>query len=69
MELVELLYTAYHADFGICVQTNDAERLRQKLYALRKENPDFDPLSFIISPLNGIDLWVIKQPKDTVNEG
>jgi hypothetical protein len=67
--LVELLYAAYHADLGICVETNDAERLRQKLYPLRKDNPDFLPLAFVISPLNGIDLWIIKQPKDTLDEG
>jgi hypothetical protein len=66
--LVELLYAAYHADLGICVETNDAERLRQKLYPLRKENPDFLPLAFVISPLNGIDLWIIKQPKEIASE-
>jgi hypothetical protein len=64
---MDLLYSAYQAEHGICVETNDAERLRQKLYPLRKENPDFHPLAFIISPLNGIDLWIIKQPKELVN--
>ena len=66
IELVELLYAAYHADLGVVVETNDAERLRQKLYPLRKENPDFDSLAFVISPLNGIDLWIVKQPKETL---
>ena len=65
--LLDLLYAAYHSELGICVETNDAERLRQKLYPMRKENPDFDPLAFVISPLNGIDLWIIKQPKEIVN--
>jgi hypothetical protein len=66
--LIELLYAAYHAERGIVVETNDAERLRQKLYPLRKENPDFDSLAFVISPLNGMDLWIINQPKETVSE-
>ena len=67
VSLTDLLYAAYHSEVGVCVETNDAERLRQKLYPLRKENPDFEPLSFIISPLNSIDLWIIKQPKETIN--
>jgi hypothetical protein len=67
IELIEVLYAAYHANFGVVVETSDPERLRQKLYPLRKENPDFDCLAFVISPLNGIDLWIVKQPKETVN--
>ena len=67
LELVEIMYAAIHSENGVVVETNDAERLRQKLYPLRKENPDFEPLAFVISPLNGIDLWIIKQPKETIN--
>jgi hypothetical protein len=66
-DLMELLYAAYHSEVGVCVETNDAERLRQKLYPLRKENPDFEPLAFVISPLNNIDLWIIKQPKEIID--
>lgn len=65
--LVELLYAAYHAEFGVVVETNDPERLRQKLYPLRKENPDFEPLAFVISPMNPQDLWIIKQPKEVID--
>lgn len=66
--LVELLYAAYHSESGVVVETDDAEFLRQKLYPLRKENlEDFECLAFVISPLNGVDLWIIKQPKETVN--
>lgn len=67
IELVELLYAAYHSSFGVVVETDDPERLRQKLYPLRKSNPDFEPLAFVISPLNPQDLWIIKQPKETLN--
>lgn len=61
LELTERLYEALHATFGIVVETEDPERLRQKLYAIRRENEDFLPLSFIISPLNGRDLWIVKK--------
>lgn len=65
--LIDLLYAAYHSELGVVIETNDAERLRQKLYPLRKDQSDFDNLAFVISPLNGIDLWIIKQPKETID--
>lgn len=64
---LDLLYSAYHSSLGIVVETNDPERLRQKLYPLRKENPDFECLAFVISPLNGMDLWIIRQPTEIVD--
>lgn len=67
VELTELLYAAYHSEHGVVIETNDAERLRQKLYPMKKDNPDFENLAFIISPLNPADLWIIKQPKETLN--
>lgn len=59
--LAEFLYEAYASTHGIVVETDDPERLRQKLYPLRKENPDLHCLAFVISPLNGKDLWIVKQ--------
>lgn len=56
----ELLYEAIASPCGICVETDSAERLRQKLYPIRKADPDLACLSFVISPLNGKDLWIIK---------
>lgn len=66
-DYLDLLYSALHSELGVVVATNDPERLRQKLYPLKKENPDFEPLAFVISPLNPADLWIIKQPKELVN--
>lgn len=66
-ELLDILYRAYHSELGIVVETNDPERLRQKLYPMRKDNPDFTCLNFVISPINPADLWIIKQPKEIVN--
>lgn len=61
LALMEILYDAIRSPFGLVIETSDAERLRQKLYALRKDNPDLAALSFIISPLNGSDLWVLNK--------
>ena len=61
LPLLELLYAAYNSPFGVVVETSDAEFLRQKLYALRRENADFHYLAFLISPMNGVDLWIINK--------
>lgn len=61
LEYVELLYDATRSQFGIVIETNDAERLRQRLYSIRKDNPDFEALSFVISPFNGKDLWILNK--------
>lgn len=46
---LDLLYQAYNAQFGIVVQTNSPDTLRQKLYAARKSDPDLACLSFTLS--------------------
>lgn len=68
VDLLEILYAAYHSEKnGVCIETNDPEFLRQKLYPLKNANPDFANLSFVISPLNPADLWIIKQPTERIN--
>lgn len=61
LELTELLYDALRTTRGTVIQTEDPERLRQKLYAVRKESEDFAQLSFVISPINGLDLWIVNK--------
>lgn len=64
MQYKTLLYDALASDYGTEVETEGAERLRQKLYAIRKSDPSFFCLSFVISPLNGVDLWILKRPEE-----
>jgi hypothetical protein len=61
LALTELLYNALRSPFGTVVETDDAERLRQRLYAIRREHEEFAPLSFVISPMNGVDLWILNK--------
>jgi len=68
LEYVELLYDATRSPLGIVLETNDPERLRQRLYAIRKDNPDFEALSFLISPFNSRDLWVLNRAGKDSNE-
>jgi hypothetical protein len=44
--LIELLYEAQNSKFGVRVETNDPDLLRQKLYAIRRQHPgEFDNLT------------------------
>lgn len=61
LQLTELLYDALRTPFGTVIQTEDPERLRQKLYGIRRECEDFAALSFVISPINGLDLWIVNK--------
>lgn len=61
LDLTELLYDALRTPLGTVIQTEDAERLRQKLYAIRRESEEFAQLSFVISPMNRLDLWIVNK--------
>lgn len=62
--LEALLYRALTAPHGIAVETNDPERLRQRLYPLRKSQAVFAVLSFVLSPTNPNHLWIVRKPDD-----
>lgn len=67
--LLELLYSAKNSDYGIVVETSSAELLRQKLYAVRREyDKEFEQLSFVISPINGADLWILNKEQGNAQE-
>jgi len=63
--LEALLYRALTTPLGIvveCHETDGPQRLRMKLYPLRKAQPEFDPLSFVLSPMNPTQLWIVRKP-------
>ena len=64
---IELLYRAAQSPLGIEVKGTDATRLREKLYAARRDagNPEFESFTFTpgrIDPLHTI--WIIKRGPD-----
>lgn len=69
--LLELMYDALYQPRGVVVETNSPERLRQKLYKIRKDHaPTFDNIAFIISPTEpNTQLWIIKKVLDAPNSG
>ena len=50
----EALYRALNSPLGVILRTNDPDRLRQKLYRVRKNlsDPDLDRLRFTTSRTN-----------------
>lgn len=60
-----ILYEALGSQFGVVLQCDNAEKVRQKLYALRREadDPDLECLSFVQSPTNPQQLWIVKVVK------
>lgn len=71
MDETLFLYQAIGSENGICVETTDPEKLRQRLYAARaklKKGGDnsFDGLSFHPSPKSPKnELWIVKDGKET----
>lgn len=64
--LLEYLYDALGEKIGLVILTDSPERLRAKLYAVRKEHaPAFEDLSFVISPTEPeTQLWILKRHAD-----
>ena len=62
--LEALLYRAMTSPLGVVVESTSPDRLRQKLYPLRKAQPDFAKLSFVLSPINPNQLWILRKPDD-----
>lgn len=63
---LNLWYAALGSQLGVVIACNspgDTEKVRQKLYSLRKEanDPDLDSISVVQSPTNPIQLWLVKR--------
>lgn len=66
LDLFEILVTAVESPHGIVVQTNDPERLKQKLYIEMKKDEMFEVLSCCTSRTNPkSEVWLVKKgPSD-----
>jgi hypothetical protein len=61
--LLEHLYTAHASRFGVVLAVSDTTRVRQQLYAARRQcgDPELDCLQFRLSPTNPEgELWIVK---------
>lgn len=67
-DYLSLLYSALASQCGIVVYSDDPMKLRQRLYAVRRDlaDPDLLGLSFLESPTNPAEhLWIVKQRPDS----
>ena len=62
-ELLPLLLRALGSEIGIAVSCSTPELLRSKLYKIRKTDPDFEVLSFVIP--NPHELFIVKRPENS----
>jgi hypothetical protein len=61
--MLEYLYQALRSARGIVLRTSDRERLRQKLYAARRDagDTDLDVIALVPSPTSEEELWLVKK--------
>jgi hypothetical protein len=61
----ELLIHALMSPHGISVRSSDPLALRAKLYTLRRLDPEYLQLSFVLSPDKpDEELWIVRKVKD-----
>ncbi len=65
-EFRSILYRAANSRLGLAVRTNDPERLRAKLYAIRREDPALADLTFSI-PAEPDHLYIINKARANAN--
>lgn len=60
--MLELLYQALHARFGIVVSSSDVQQTKQRLYAARKKamDTDLEVLQLRMSPVAADEIWILK---------
>lgn len=64
---VELLYEAYHSEFGIEVELLGNYQISlQRLYAAKRKDPDLDVLQISRSPTSPTHIWIVKTDKPQV---
>jgi len=60
----EILYEAYHSEFGIEVELlGNYQVSLQRLYAARRKDPDLDILQISRSPTSPTHIWILKTDK------
>ena len=62
MKEAELLYTAYHSEFGIEVELlGNYQASLKRLFAARRQDPDLEIIQISRSPVNPhTHLWLVK---------
>lgn len=61
-KLLMLLLTAAESEFGISVRTNSPQLLRNKLYALMREDIGLPKMAIASPPVNSDSiLWIIRK--------
>jgi len=66
MSAIEILFAALNAEFGVVVESEDVERLKQRLSVARAKDPQFAVLSICTSPFAPTSqIWIVKNERPT----
>lgn len=66
--LLELLYAAKREKLGLVVETNSVERLRQRLYRIKRTDTELASLSLVPHPLRPTsELMIVNRDGTTEN--
>lgn len=63
-----IMFQALRSEHGLIVQVNDPAALKRKFYALRKENPELEPLSLVAGLDDANHLWLVKAKPNAPND-
>lgn len=64
MKEAELLYEAFHSEYGIEVEIlGNFQVSLQRLYTARRKDPDLDILQISRSPTSPTHIWIVKTDK------
>ncbi len=62
---LHLWYQALGSAVGVIIETNDPDRCKQRLYAMRQDaqDPDLEEVSIVQSPSDPNHLWLVRNEK------
>lgn len=69
LEPLELLYEALNSEYGLIIDTANAEQFKQKLYQARKTDEALACLSFHVSPIDpATKIFIVRKEVQDASE-
>lgn len=57
----QLLWQAFHSEYGIKVEVNDMRRARQQFYRARKTDEQLSCIAVVPSPFGDCSMYLVKK--------
>lgn len=69
LDVITRMYEALNEPIGVVVVTNNIELLRQLFYRFRKEDPNFEILALLQSPIEPSHVWIVRKDAKNNRDG